>query len=177
LCRSRRKDACPHLRASFSGRDPRFSAWSRAPASDRRKEQALAFLDFAQALAGPQMAVGATRPTPAVPAISVEAQATSFSAQEWQIVDLARTDGLRSLRGPGSFARLRKWIWGEEHSPTLASERLEALRRLAVEAWHKGYAVSLSALAAFRAAGFSTAQLELLLATISAGRTARAPRS
>ena len=112
-----------------------------------------------------------------MPAISVEAQATSFSAQEWQIVDLARTDGLRSLRGPGSFARLRKWIWGEEHSPTLASERLEALRRLAVEAWHKGYAVSLSALAAFRAAGFSTAQLELLLTTISAGRTARVPRS
>jgi len=177
LCRSRRKDACPHLRASFSGRDPRFSARGRVPASDSRKEQAMAFLDFAQALAGPQMAVGAPRPTPAVPAISVAAQATSFSAQEWQIVDLARTDGLRSLRGPGRFARLRKWIWGEEHSPTLASERLEALRRLAVEAWHKGYAVSLSALAAFRAAGFSTAQLELLLATISAGRTARVPRS
>ncbi|MFD2430503.1 hypothetical protein ACFSUK_25365 [Sphingobium scionense] len=76
---------------------------------------------------------------------------------------------------PYRFARLRKWIWGEEHSPTLASERLEALRRLAVEAWHKGYAVSLSALAAFRAVGFSTAQLELLLATISAGRTARVP--
>ena len=70
----------------------------------------MAFLDFAQALAGPQMAVGAARPAPAVPAISVEAQATSFSAQEWQIVDLARTDGLRSLRGPGRFARLRKWI-------------------------------------------------------------------
>lgn len=62
----------------------------------------MAFLDFAQALAGPQMAVGAARPAPAVPAISVEAQATSFSAQEWQIVDLARTDGLRSLRGPGA---------------------------------------------------------------------------
>jgi hypothetical protein len=167
----------PASSGEFSGRDPRFSACGRVPASDSRKEQAMAFLDFAQALAGPQMAVGAARPAPAVPAISVEAQATSFSAQEWQIVDLARTDGLRSLRGPGSFARLRKWIWGEEHSPTLASERLEALRRLAVEAWHKGYAVSLSALAAFRAAGFSTAQLELLLATISAGRTARVPRS
>ncbi|WHO38528.1 hypothetical protein PMI04_018620 [Sphingobium sp. AP49] len=135
----------------------------------------MAFLDFAQALAGPQMAVGATR-QPAVAPI-IDAPATEFSAQEWQIVDFARTDGLRSLRGPGSFARLRKWIWGEEHSPTLASERLEALRRLAVEAWHKGYAVSLSALAAFRAAGFSTAQLELLLATISAGRAARSLRS
>ncbi|PZU57730.1 MAG: hypothetical protein DI554_16425, partial [Sphingobium sp.] len=87
----------PASSGEFSGRDPRFSARGRVPASDSRKEQAMAFLDFAQALAGPQMAVGAARPAPAVPAISVEAQATSFSAQEWQIVDLARTDGLRSL--------------------------------------------------------------------------------
>ncbi|MCI4590439.1 hypothetical protein MOK15_10065 [Sphingobium sp. BYY-5] len=129
----------------------------------------MAFLDFAQPLAGPQMAVGAS--------IVSSVPATDFSAQEWQIVALARTDGLRSLRGPGHFARLRRWIFGEDISLALASDRLEALRRLAVEAWHKGYAVSLSGLAAFRAAGFSTAQLELLLATISAGRTARGRRS
>ncbi|OAN55775.1 hypothetical protein [Sphingobium sp. TCM1] len=129
----------------------------------------MAFLDFAQPLAGPQMAVGSSIVPPA--------SATDFSAQEWQIVSLARTDGLRSLQGPGRFARLRRWIFGEETNLALASDRLEALRRLAVEAWHKGYAVSLSGLAAFRAAGFSTAQLELLLATISAGRTARRTRS
>lgn len=129
----------------------------------------MAFLDFAQPLAGPQMAVGAS--------LALPATATGFDMQEWQIVALARTDGLRSLRGPGRLARLRRWIFGEETNLTLASERLEALRRLAVEAWHKGYAVSLSALAAFRDAGFSTAQLELLLATISAGRSARERRS
>lgn len=129
----------------------------------------MAFLDFAQPLAGPQMAVGA--PT-AIPVASA-----TFDAQEWQIVALARTDGLASLRGPGPFAGLRRLIFGEAQNLTLASERLEALRRLAVEAWHKGYAVSLSALAAFRAAGFTTAQLELLLATISAGRNARGRRS
>ena len=129
----------------------------------------MAFLNFAQPLAGPDMAVGAT---PALPV-----PASDFTAQEWQIVALARTDGLHSLRGPGRFDRLRTWIFGEETSLVLASERLEALRRLAVEAWHKGYAVPLSALAAFRAAGFSTGQLELLLATISAGRHARTRRS
>lgn len=133
----------------------------------------MAFLDFAQPLAGPQMAVGATVAQPADrPVLTAE-----FSTEEWQIVSLARTDGLRSLQGPGRFARLNRWIFGEETNLTLASERLEALRRLAVEAWHKGYAVSLSALAAFRAQGFSTAQLELLLATISAGRPARGRRS
>ncbi|HUD91911.1 hypothetical protein [Sphingobium sp.] len=133
----------------------------------------MAFLDFAQPLAGPQMAMGASIAQTVVRAT----EPAGFSTEEWQIVSLARSDGLRSLQGPGRFARLRRWIFGEEINLTLASERLEALRRLAVEAWHKGYAVSLSGLAAFRAAGFSTAQLELLLATISAGRSARGRRS
>ena len=128
----------------------------------------MAFLDFSQPMAGPapvaSIAQGVSTPT-------------DFTQQEWQIVALARTDGLRSLQGPGRFVRLRRWIFGEDTNLTLASERLEALRRLVVEAWHRGYAVSLSALAAFRAAGFSTAQLELLLATISAGRHARPRRS
>ncbi len=128
----------------------------------------MAFLDFSQPMAGPapvaSIAQGVSTPT-------------DFTQQEWQIVALARTDGLRSLQGPGRFVRLRRWIFGEDTNLTLASERLEALRRLAVEAWHRGYAVSLSALAAFRAAGFSTAQLELLLAAISAGRHARPRRS
>ena len=135
----------------------------------------MAFLDFTQPMAGPApLAAVTATPAPADPA---PALATGFTAQEWQIVALARTDGLRSLNGPGRFVRLRRWIFGEETNLTLASERLEALRRLAVEAWHRGYAVSLSALAAFRAAGFSTAKLELLHATISAGRHARGRRS
>ncbi|EQB14061.1 hypothetical protein [Sphingobium lactosutens] len=128
----------------------------------------MAFLDFSQPMAGP---------APVASTAQAVAGPTDFTPQEWQIVALARTDGLRSLQGPGRFVRLRRWIFGEDTNLTLASERLEALRRLAVEAWHRGYAVSLSALAAFRAAGFSTAQLELLLATISAGRHARPRRS
>lgn len=129
----------------------------------------MAFLDFAQPLAGPPMSVGAS-------AAPLEI-AANFDALEWQIVALARTDGLHSLRRPGRLDHLRKIMFGGEPSPTLASERLEALRRLAVEAWHRGYAVSLSALRAFRAAGFTADQLELLLATISAGRSARRHRS
>ena len=101
----------------------------------------MAFLDFTQPMAGPApLAAVTATPAPADPAPAI---ATGFTAQEWQIVALARTDGLRSLNGPGRFVRLRRWIFGEETNLTLASERLEALRRLAVEAWHRGYAVSL----------------------------------
>jgi hypothetical protein len=129
----------------------------------------MAFLDFAQPLAGPQASPGATTPRSHSPA--------GFDAVEWQVVGLARTDGLGSLREDGPIDRLLALIFGKRANPRLASERLEALRRLAVEAWHRGYAVSLSALAGFRAAGFTTAQLELLLATISAGRSAQGRRS
>ncbi len=123
----------------------------------------MAFLDFNQPLAGPSKTVGASAAT---------LNASGFSPQEWQIVGLARGDGLRSLRGPGRFARLRRWIFGEEVQLSLASGRLEALRRLAVHAWHRGYAVPLSALDEFRAAGFTATQLEMLLATISVARHA-----
>jgi hypothetical protein len=58
----------------------------------------------------------------------------------------------------------------------LANNRLEALRRLAVEAWHNGYAVSPTALSTFRAAGFSAAQLETLLGAISFSRSPRKRR-
>ena len=87
----------------------------------------MAFLDFTQPMAGPApLAAVTATPAPADPAPAI---ATGFTAQEWQIVALARTDGLRSLNGPGRFVRLRRWIFGEETNLTLASERLEALRR------------------------------------------------
>jgi hypothetical protein len=124
----------------------------------------MAFFDFSQPLAGP---LGQT--VDSTPAKAVEA---AFERLEWQIIALARKDGLHSLREPGRWRRFGDLVFGKQPSATLASERLEALRRLAVEAWHRGYAVSLSALDAFRQAGFTMAQLELLLATISAGRSA-----
>lgn len=132
----------------------------------------MAFLNFAQPAAGPQLPVCSTARQQAAPVGAV-----GFDPLEWQIVTLARQDGLGSLREPGRLERMRTLIFGHRPDPRLASPRLEALRRLAVEAWHKGYTVSLSALRDFRKAGFTTTQLELLLATISAGRSVRAPRS
>lgn len=125
----------------------------------------MAFLDFAQPAAGPQLSVGCAAQSARAPI-----DAIGFDTVEWKVIGLARHDGMRSLREAGRWHRLSTWIFGHRPDPRLASPRLEALRRLAVEAWHKGYAVSLLGLAEFRKAGFSKAQLELLLATISAGR-------
>jgi hypothetical protein len=125
----------------------------------------MAFIDFAQPLAGAPVTLRATSASGAEQAL--------LDPLEWRVVALARNDRLSTLRAPGRWDRLRALFFGPRSSPVLASERLEALRRLSVEAWHRGYAVTLSALAQARAAGFTPDQLELLLATISAGRSAR----
>lgn len=98
------------------------------------------------------------------------AEASLFSPLEWRIVHLARNDGIRSLREPGRWARLNRLIFGERSDPRLADGRLEALRRIAVEAWHRGYALHPARIAAFLSAGFTYTQLERLLADIAATR-------
>jgi hypothetical protein len=122
----------------------------------------MAFIDFSQPLAARDS--GTTSGTEPI---------VTFDPVEWQVVALTVGESLSSLREPGWLSRVRDLIFGRRQSPKLANDRLEALRRLAVEARYRGYAVSLSALAAFRKAGFSTSQLELLLTTISADRHAR----
>jgi len=126
----------------------------------------MAFVDFAQPLAG--------APLSACPSsIDTAGLFAALTSLEWQVVTMAQSDRLSTLRHPGRWDRWRAIIFGPSPSPVLANERLEALRRLSVEAWHRGYAVTPSALADAKEAGFTSDQLELLLATISAGRSAR----
>ncbi|MDF0540727.1 hypothetical protein PX699_00090 [Sphingobium sp. H39-3-25] len=140
----------------------------------------MAFIDFSQPAAGPAITANPSLATGkhkgAWQDFGADTEAASaqaaFDDLEWQVVALARRDRLSSLRGPSRWSRLVDIIFGQRPNAALADGRLEALRRLAVEAWHHGYAVRPSALSAFEAAGFSIAQLELLLATISAGRSA-----
>jgi len=127
----------------------------------------MAFLDFSQPLAGSSAAIPAPRPT----------LSTDFDPREWRVIRFARHDSLRSLREPRRLDRILAWLFGNQPNPRLADGRLEALRQLAVEAWHRGYAVPVSAIKAFRAAGFSGDQLELLLASIGASRDARGRRA
>jgi len=129
----------------------------------------MAFLDFSQPLAGASTAIAAPSPE--------AANAAEFDAREWRIIRFARQDSLSSLREPGRLDRLFAILFGSRQNPRLADGRLEALRQLAVEAWHRGYAVPVSAIKAFRAAGFSVEQLELLFASIGASRDARGRRA
>jgi hypothetical protein len=64
---------------------------------------------------------------------------------------------------------------GARVSNALSDARLEALRRIAVLSWYRGYAVAPADVRAFLAAGFTTDHYDLLLARISAAR-ANLPR-
>ncbi|WP_088185349.1 hypothetical protein [Sphingobium sp. Z007] len=125
----------------------------------------MAYIDFAQ----PLLAVGDGIPLSAV-RDRIMATAIGFSPTEWQVVQLARRDGMASLREPGLWTRIKTMIFGPQPHFRLASKRLEALRRLAVDSWHNGFAVRPSAITDFRNAGFSEGQLELLLSAITAAR-------
>lgn len=99
-----------------------------------------------------------------------------LSPLEWSVVALARGDRISSLYTPGRIAVAMGRIFGTSNNPRLADPRLEALRRLAVLAWHHGHVLPTSELARFFAAGFTSDQLETLLKSISGARTARGRR-
>ncbi len=109
----------------------------------------------------------------AVAAGSAQAAVISLTPLEWQVVAIAQRDRLSSLTAPGRWSRiLAIFFGGDRASPRLADAKLEALRRMAVLAWHKGYALPKQEIAAFHAAGYSIDHLELLLASVSQGSSA-----
>lgn len=88
-----------------------------------------------------------------------------FTALEWQVIALAERDRLSSIREPGRIATAMGSIFGGHSHAQLADERLEALRRLAVIAWH-GPMLSDDNIDDFIDAGFSHDQLHLLRRSI-----------
>ena len=109
----------------------------------------------------------------AAPADLVEAPRGRLSALEWQVVAIAQHDRLSSLGAPGKLSiALGAIFGGKRANPKLADPRLEALRRVAVLAWHRGYSVPRAEIRAFHEAGFTAEQYETLLASISRGRAA-----
>ncbi|MCW3836925.1 hypothetical protein ACFQ1E_13805 [Sphingomonas canadensis] len=105
-------------------------------------------------------------------------EAGRLSALEWSVVAVARKDGLASLREPGRVSLALGTIFGSSRPrPRLADPRLEALRRIAVFAWLKGYAVPPRELAAFLEAGFTPEQYETLQTSIGQARAADARRT
>jgi hypothetical protein len=105
--------------------------------------------------------VTATSPVPAYPASQ-----TQFTPLEWSIVRLARVDGLWTIRPLSWLRRLYHRLIGLSPNPSLANERLEALRRIAVLSWHFGFSVPGDDVAEFLSAGFSANQYELLVSSV-----------
>jgi hypothetical protein len=91
-----------------------------------------------------------------------------FSRLEWSVIRLARVDGLSTLREPGRWGRFVNWLMNRKGLPSLANERLEALRKMAVLSWHYGFTVPGDDVADFLSAGFSPDQYELMVRSIRA---------
>jgi len=96
-----------------------------------------------------------------------------LSPLEWTVVALAQRDRIASLNEPGAIARAFGGLFGLGRQSSLADPRLEALRRLAVYAWHRGYKLPVSEIKRFLAAGFSAGQFETLLASVANRRIER----
>lgn len=100
-------------------------------------------------------------------------QQARFSPLEWSVVALAKQDSLGSLRAPGRMARAMAALFGNTAENRFADPRLEALRRVAVHSWHRGFAIPVSEIRGFNEAGYTSGQLELLLTSISRARSTR----
>lgn len=98
---------------------------------------------------------------------------SGFSAIEWSVIAFARREPLSSLREPSRVARALGSLFGFTRNLRLTDERLEALRRMAVLAWHSGYRLPTSELRAFQTAGFTLDQYDTLQASIGRGRAAK----
>src|SRR3954471_19887344 len=72
-----------------------------------------------------------------------------LSALEWSIVAMAERDGIGSIREAGRYTRAIRNFFGFKQPNRLASDRLEALRRVAIFAWNYGWNVPKSELADF----------------------------
>lgn len=103
-----------------------------------------------------------------------EAVRQQFEPHELRVLQLARRDGIETLQEPRKRGWFTRFVLGPPPpSRRLANERLEALRRLAVHAWHKGYLLPVSVVKAAEHAGFSEEQIGTLIDNIGRARTAR----
>ena len=98
---------------------------------------------------------------------------TGFSALEWSVIALAKNDTLGSLQTPGRLSRALGTVFGLGTASRLADPKLEALRRLAVHAWRRGFALPMAEIDRFKAAGFVEAQLETLVVSVTGMRVGR----
>jgi|UniRef100_UPI0035CAD572 hypothetical protein len=128
----------------------------------------MAYLDLDNMFAAPVACRGAKTGVAAKPA--------GFSALEWSVIALAQRDTLGSLNQPGRMSRALGGLFGRGPSSRLADPKLEALRRLAVHARHRGFGVPVSEIHHFHSVGFSEEQMETLITSVTGMRIGRGDR-
>ncbi|WP_010218099.1 hypothetical protein [Sphingomonas sp. PAMC 26621] len=101
---------------------------------------------------------------------------TSFSALEWSVIALSQRDSLGSLRTPGRMSRALGRLFGRGTASRLADPKLEALRRAAVYARHRGFALPVTEISNFHENGFSEAQMETLVTSVTGMRVGQTSR-
>lgn len=128
-------------------------------------------------MVGADLAQLPTMPVPARVDHATPRPVPSLGSLEWAVVALAEQDSLGSLRYPGRLTTALAAVFGAPSHYRLANDRLEALRRLAVHAWHQGFAIPAAEIRAFFGAGLTPDQLELVVASINRGRLKRNRRT
>ncbi len=137
----------------------------------------MAFLAFAEPGNAGYARVSAQAPAPAAPRTFEPAEdRPTLTELERSVIGLARGDRLSTLRKPGRLSRALELLFGVRISPMLADPQLEALRRVAVLSWRRGYAIPSVEVKAFVAAGYSPAHYELVVDTISAAKLSESRR-
>lgn len=124
----------------------------------------MAYVEFAEC-------GGSGAPTGGGPRQTQRAQAgVRFSPLEWWVIAAAQRDRLTSIEEPGPIARLLGSLFPSNDNGRQADPRLEALRRIAVLAWHKSYVIPKWEIRAFLEAGYEPDHYELLQASIASSR-------
>jgi hypothetical protein len=96
--------------------------------------------------------------------------AIDFTSREWLVIEMARRDGARALPPASRIARLLQNLFGIRIANPLADPRLEALRRAAVQLWHRSPELDAVQTGALRDQGYSLWQTGLLSGHIADSR-------
>ena len=93
----------------------------------------------------------------------------SLNDLEWRVVEMARSDGPRSIQPDGPFTKFLRDFFGLPIARKLANDRLEALRRFCVRAWFWDLVQSQDVRALMRA-GYTSVDVFQILAHVAGYR-------
>lgn len=90
----------------------------------------------------------------------------SLTDLDWRVVQIARSDGPRSVLSNARLARLFEFVVGSPLALELANQRLETLRRFCVRAWYRDR-IGTRDVRAFIDAGYSMDDAVKILAHVA----------